>query len=44
MRDIWGGIVGERFHAWLHGEQVEEPATHRSSVGHSHVLPPDSGR
>jgi len=41
MRDIWGGIVGERFHAWLHGEQVEEPATYRSSVGHSHVLPPE---
>ena len=41
MRDIWGGIVGERFHAWLHGEQVDEPPTHRSSVGHSHVLPPE---
>jgi DNA polymerase-4 len=41
MREVWGGIVGERFHAWLHGEQVEGPETHRSSVGHSHVLPPE---
>ena len=41
MRDVWGGIVGERFHAWLRGAQVDEPETHRSSVGHSHVLPPE---
>jgi len=41
MRQVWGGIVGERFHAWLHGEQVQEPETHRSSIGHSHVLPPE---
>jgi DNA polymerase-4 len=41
MRDIWGGIVGERFHAWLRGEEVNEPETHRSSIGHSHVLPPE---
>ena len=41
MRDVWGGIVGDRFHAWLHGEQAAEPETHRSSIGHSHVLPPE---
>ena len=41
MRDTWGGIVGERFRAWLHGEEVDEPEIHRSSVGHSHVLPPE---
>jgi DNA polymerase-4 len=41
MHEIWGGVVGERLRAWLHGEEVEEPETHRSSVGHSHVLPPE---
>ena len=40
LRRIWGGIEGERFHARLHGEDIPDTPTQRSSVGHSHVLPP----
>jgi DNA polymerase-4 len=40
MRNIWGGIGGERYAAWLRGEEVELPATQHRSLGHSHVLEP----
>lgn len=40
MRDIWGGVVGERFLLMLAGEDVEEPETGRKTVSHSHVLAP----
>lgn len=40
LREIWGGIEGERMFAQLHGEIVKRPPTHRQTVGHSHVLPP----
>jgi DNA polymerase-4 len=40
LRKAWGGIEGERMHARLRGEIVYDPPTHRSSIGHSHVLPP----
>lgn len=41
LRTVWGGIEGERMYARLRGEAVHTPPTHRSTVGHSHVLPPD---
>jgi DNA polymerase-4 len=41
MKKIWNGIIGERFWHWLRGDDIAEPATHRRTVGHSHVLPPD---
>jgi DNA polymerase IV len=41
LRDIWGGVVGERWWHWLRGEMAYCPPTHRSSLGHSHVLPPE---
>ncbi|MDZ7292696.1 MAG: DUF4113 domain-containing protein [candidate division KSB1 bacterium] len=41
MNKIWHGIVGERFWHWLRGDDIAEPATHKGTVGHSHVLPPD---
>jgi DNA polymerase-4 len=41
LKKIWSGIVGERFWHWLRGDDIVEPATHRGTVGHSHVLPPD---
>jgi len=41
LRDIWGGIVGERWWHWLRGDDLPEPPTRRSTVGHSHVLPPE---
>ncbi len=41
MRKIWGGVVGERFWHLLRGEDLEGLETHRRTVGHSHVLPPN---
>ena len=40
LRMVWGGIEGERMFLQLRGEEVWRPATKRSSLGHSHVLPP----
>lgn len=40
LRRIWGGIEGERMFLRLRGESVPLPPTRRSTVGHSHVLPP----
>ena len=40
LRQVWGGITGERMYDRLRGEWVPDPLTERSSVGHSHVLPP----
>ncbi len=39
-RAIWGSIGGERFWYALHGVDPPEIATHRQSIGHSHVLGP----
>jgi len=41
MRRIWNGIVGERFWHWLRGDDIAEQMTHRRTIGHSHVLPPE---
>ena len=40
LRRVWGGIEGERMYDQLRGKNVPRPLTHRSTVGHSHVLPP----
>ncbi|MBL9204362.1 MAG: hypothetical protein JNN01_04710 [Opitutaceae bacterium] len=41
LHSIWGSIEGERMWRWLRGEFVLRPATQTSSLGHSHVLPPE---
>ena len=41
LRAAWGGIEGERVFARLRGEELPGPVTQRSSVSHSHVLPPE---
>jgi len=41
MRDIWGGVVGERWWHMLRGDEVSLPENPRRSVSHSHVLPPE---
>jgi DNA polymerase-4 len=41
MRRVWGGVTGERFWAWLRGQEPPLPPSHRHSIGHSHVLPPE---
>lgn len=41
MRALWGGVVGEAWYHLLRGRQVHEKPTHKSSIGHQHVLAPD---
>lgn len=41
MRQLWGGVIGERYYAWIRGEEVFEPKGRTKSIGHQHVLPPD---
>lgn len=41
MRLVWGSIWGERMWYLLRGHDLPELATHRRSIGHSHVLAPD---
>lgn len=40
-RAAWGSIWGEKIWYWLHGYDVPDDPTHRSSIGHSHVLAPE---
>ena len=40
LREVWGGVEGERFHAALHGLQTVARDTTYRSVSHSHILPP----
>ncbi len=41
LRQIWGGVEGERFYYKLRGVELTDVPTQRSSVGHSHVLAPE---
>ncbi len=41
MRKIWGGVLGERVHYWLHGYDFEAPSENNVMIGHSRVLDPD---
>lgn len=41
LRDVWGGIEGERMWQRLRGEELAPMTTTKSTVGHSHVLAPD---
>ncbi|MCC7204468.1 MAG: DUF4113 domain-containing protein [Phycisphaeraceae bacterium] len=41
MRQIWGGVVGERWWHLLRGHEVEDVPTHTGSMSHEHVLPPE---
>jgi DNA polymerase-4 len=40
LRQVWGGIEGERYHDRLRGIEPSLPPTRRGTLGHSHVLPP----
>ena len=42
LRRAWGGVLGERLWHLLRGEEIPDPVSVRKSIGHSHVLPPDS--
>lgn len=37
-RRVWNGVDGERFLRALHGEDIPDPATKTSSLGHSQIL------
>lgn len=39
-RRIWNSVQGEYFHSGFHGVDPVEPPTHRRSLGHAHILPP----
>jgi DNA polymerase IV len=38
---IWDSVLGRYWHRWLRGEETHEPPTHRRTIGHQHVLPPN---
>ncbi len=38
---IWGGVLGKRFHALLHGVDLPSPSRQKHSLGHQHVLAPE---
>lgn len=40
MRQIWGGVTGQRFWYMLHGVQVPSLVTAKRMISHSHVLAP----
>jgi DNA polymerase-4 len=40
VRKIWGSVVGERFWYGLHGYDIPDQETSRTSIGHSRVLDP----
>jgi len=42
LRRIWGGVMGARFHALLHGIDLPSPTRPRRSMGHQHVLAPET--
>jgi DNA polymerase-4 len=41
LHGAWGGVEGSRMFELLRGNPVPREETNRSSVGHSHVLPPE---
>ncbi len=42
LRGVWGGVLGERLWHLLRGDEIPDLVSARKSLGHSHVLPPDS--
>ncbi len=41
LRNIWKGVVGERWWYALRGYELPEKPTRRRTLSHSHVLPPE---
>lgn len=42
LHGVWGGVMGDRLWHLLRGVEIPELVSARKSLGHSHVLPPDS--
>ncbi|HEY2391410.1 MAG TPA: DNA polymerase [Candidatus Angelobacter sp.] len=41
MTQLWGGVLGTRFWLKLRGVDFDEAESHKSSISHQHVLPPN---
>lgn len=41
LKQVWGGIEGERMYDQLRGVLVRRPSTHKTTISHSHVLSPE---
>ena len=41
MTQLWGGVLGTRFWLKLRGSDFDERESHKSSISHQHVLPPN---
>src|SRR5262249_51870023 len=41
MAQLWGGVLGARFWLKLRGNDFDERASGKRSIGHQHVLPPE---
>ncbi|TVQ65149.1 MAG: DNA polymerase [Phycisphaerales bacterium] len=41
LEDIWESVLGRHWWHWLRGDDVADIATHRRTIGHEHVLPPE---
>jgi DNA polymerase-4 len=41
LKEIWAGVVGQRWWHWLRGHDLHEAPTRKTTIGHSHVLPPE---
>lgn len=41
MRKVWGSVWGEKMWYFLHGFELPEEETTRSTIGHSHVMAPE---
>jgi DNA polymerase-4 len=42
LRNVWGGVMGDRLWHLLRGDEIPDLESARKSIGHSHVLPPES--
>ncbi len=42
LHGVWGGVMGDRLWHLLRGDEIPDLISARKSIGHSHVLPPES--
>ena len=42
LHGVWGGVMGDRLWHLLRGDEIPDLVSSKKSIGHSHVLPPDS--
>jgi len=42
LHAVWGGVLGDRLWLLLRGHEIPDLVSTKKSIGHSHVLPPES--